>query len=48
MILVPADAEGFSYTPVHTVAGVSTSATYYEDVRVPVTTWSASSTAAGR
>lgn len=36
MILVPADAEGVSYTPVHTVAGVSTSATYYEDVRVPV------------
>ena len=36
MILVPADAEGFSYTPVHTVAGVSTSATYYQDVRVPV------------
>ena len=35
MILVPADAEGFSYTPVHTVAGVGTSATYYEDVRVP-------------
>jgi alkylation response protein AidB-like acyl-CoA dehydrogenase len=35
IILVPADAEGFSYTPVHTVAGVSTSATYYEDVRVP-------------
>lgn len=36
MILVPADSPGFSYTPVHTVAGVSTSATYYEDVRVPV------------
>lgn len=35
MILVPADSKGFSYTPVHTVAGVSTSATYYEDVRVP-------------
>src|SRR6478752_6691558 len=35
MILMPADAKGFSYTPVHTVAGVSTSATYYEDVRVP-------------
>ncbi len=35
MILVPADAPGFSYTPVHTVAGVSTSATYYSDVRVP-------------
>ncbi|WP_121251263.1 acyl-CoA dehydrogenase family protein [Nocardioides ferulae] len=37
MILVPADAPGFSYTPVHTVAGVGTSATYYEDVRVPAT-----------
>jgi 3-oxocholest-4-en-26-oyl-CoA dehydrogenase alpha subunit len=36
MVLVPTDAPGFSYTPVHTVAGVSTSATYYEDVRVPV------------
>ncbi|MFC5178634.1 acyl-CoA dehydrogenase family protein [Nocardioides taihuensis] len=36
MILVPTDADGFSYTPVHTVAGVGTSATYYEDVRVPV------------
>ncbi|CAN5434869.1 acyl-CoA dehydrogenase family protein [soil metagenome] len=35
MIMVPADAPGVSYTPVHTVAGVSTSATYYEDVRVP-------------
>ena len=36
IILVPTDASGFSYTPVHTVAGISTSATYYEDVRVPV------------
>jgi alkylation response protein AidB-like acyl-CoA dehydrogenase len=35
IILVPTDADGFSYTPVHTVAGVGTSATYYEDVRVP-------------
>jgi alkylation response protein AidB-like acyl-CoA dehydrogenase len=35
MIMVPADAPGVSYTPVHTVAGVGTSATYYEDVRVP-------------
>jgi len=35
MILVPADSPGFSYTPVHTIAGVHTSATYYEDVRVP-------------
>jgi alkylation response protein AidB-like acyl-CoA dehydrogenase len=36
IILVPTDSPGFSYTPVHTVAGVSTSATYYQDVRVPV------------
>jgi 3-oxocholest-4-en-26-oyl-CoA dehydrogenase alpha subunit len=35
IIIVPTDAEGFSWTPVHTVAGPSTSATYYEDVRVP-------------
>ncbi len=35
MILVPADSPGFSYTPVHTVAGVHASATYFEDVRVP-------------
>ncbi len=35
MILVPANAEGVSYTPVRTVAGVDTSATYYSDVRVP-------------
>ena len=35
MILVPANAEGVTYTPVHTVAGVGTSATYYSDVRVP-------------
>jgi alkylation response protein AidB-like acyl-CoA dehydrogenase len=35
MILVPTSVDGFSYTPVHTVAGVSTSATYYDNVRVP-------------
>ncbi|BBH18503.1 putative acyl-CoA dehydrogenase FadE [Nocardioides baekrokdamisoli] len=35
LILVPTSAAGFSYTPVHTVASVHTSATYYEDVRVP-------------
>ncbi|GAB2760647.1 acyl-CoA dehydrogenase family protein [Nocardioides salsibiostraticola] len=35
MIMVPAQAPGVSFTPVHTVAGVGTSATYYEDVRVP-------------
>jgi alkylation response protein AidB-like acyl-CoA dehydrogenase len=36
IIIVPTDADGFSYTPVHTLAGVTTSATYYSDVRVPV------------
>src|SRR3984885_11222171 len=37
MLIVPTDVDGFSWTPVHTVAGVDTSATYYQDVRVPVT-----------
>ena len=36
IIIVPASAEGFSWTPVRTVAGVTTSATYYSSVRVPV------------
>jgi len=36
IIIVPADAAGFSWTPVRTVAGVTTSATYYSGVRVPV------------
>jgi alkylation response protein AidB-like acyl-CoA dehydrogenase len=36
IIVVPTDAEGFSWTPVRTVAGVTTSATYYSSVRVPV------------
>ncbi len=35
IIIVPTDASGFSWTPVTTVAGVTTSATYYSDVRVP-------------
>ena len=37
VLIVPTSAEGFSWTPVHTMAGVDTSATYYSDVRVPVT-----------
>ncbi|HXB46293.1 MAG TPA: acyl-CoA dehydrogenase family protein, partial [Streptosporangiaceae bacterium] len=37
IIIVPTDADGFSWTPVSTLAGVTTSATYYSDVRVPVT-----------
>ncbi|HVU71549.1 MAG TPA: acyl-CoA dehydrogenase family protein [Mycobacteriales bacterium] len=36
IVLVPTDAPGFSYTPIHTVAGATTYATYYQDVRVPV------------
>jgi alkylation response protein AidB-like acyl-CoA dehydrogenase len=36
ILIVPTDAPGFSWTPVRTVAGPSTSATYYQDVRVPV------------
>jgi len=37
IIIVPTDADGFSWTPVSTLAGVTTSATYYSDIRVPVT-----------
>jgi alkylation response protein AidB-like acyl-CoA dehydrogenase len=36
IIIVPTTAEGFSYTPVRTIGGGYTSATYYDDVRVPV------------
>jgi len=36
ILIVPTDAEGFSWTPVRTMAGPTTSATYYADVRVPV------------
>jgi alkylation response protein AidB-like acyl-CoA dehydrogenase len=36
VLIVPTTAEGFSWTPVHTMAGPDTSATYYSDVRVPV------------
>src|ERR1700756_1765443 len=35
MLIVPTTAAGFSWTPVHTMAGPDTSATYYSDVRVP-------------
>jgi 3-oxocholest-4-en-26-oyl-CoA dehydrogenase alpha subunit len=37
IIIVPTDSPGFSWTPVHTMAGPTTSATYYSDVRVPAT-----------
>jgi len=35
IVLVPTSAPGFSVTEIHTVGGISTSATYYEGVRVP-------------
>ncbi|MGP5163114.1 acyl-CoA dehydrogenase family protein [Arthrobacter rhombi] len=37
LILVPTTAEGFSTTPIETVGRFSTTATYYDNVRVPVT-----------
>ena len=36
ILIVPVTAAGFSWTPVRTVAGVTTLATYYSSVRVPV------------
>ncbi len=36
IILVPTDVPGFSCTPINTLGGERTNATYYEDVRVPV------------
>jgi 3-oxocholest-4-en-26-oyl-CoA dehydrogenase alpha subunit len=35
ILIVPTDAPGFSWTPVPTLAGPVTSATYFSDVRVP-------------
>ncbi|MFE6701488.1 acyl-CoA dehydrogenase family protein [Streptomyces sp. NPDC057718] len=35
IILVPTDTPGFSWTPIRTVGGVTTTATYYDGVRVP-------------
>jgi alkylation response protein AidB-like acyl-CoA dehydrogenase len=37
VVLVPTDAAGFHYVPLQTMAGEFTSATFYEDVRVPHT-----------
>jgi alkylation response protein AidB-like acyl-CoA dehydrogenase len=36
ILIVPTDAPGFSWTPVPTLSGPVTSATYYQDVRVPL------------
>jgi 3-oxocholest-4-en-26-oyl-CoA dehydrogenase alpha subunit len=35
IFIVPTSAEGFSWTPVRTVSGIVTSATYFSGVRVP-------------
>ncbi len=35
MFLVPTDAPGFTISPITTLGGVRTNATFYEDVRVP-------------
>ena len=35
LIIVPTSTEGFSWTPLVTVGGVSTTSTFYDDVRVP-------------
>lgn len=37
VILVPTDAQGFSIAPVDTMAGLRTSTTFFDDVRVPAT-----------
>nr|6WY8_B Chain B, Acyl-CoA dehydrogenase domain protein Tcur3483 [Thermomonospora curvata DSM 43183]6WY8_D Chain D, Acyl-CoA dehydrogenase domain protein Tcur3483 [Thermomonospora curvata DSM 43183] len=36
IIIVPTDAEGFSWSPIQTVGGMVVTATYYSGVRVPV------------
>ncbi|MCC5479707.1 acyl-CoA dehydrogenase family protein [Streptomyces barringtoniae] len=35
VLVVPTDAPGFSWTPIETVGGQTTTATYYDGVRVP-------------
>ncbi|MFE9255572.1 acyl-CoA dehydrogenase family protein [Streptomyces sp. NPDC006879] len=35
IILVPTDSPGFSWTPIETVGGLTTTATYYDALRVP-------------
>ncbi|WP_341392991.1 acyl-CoA dehydrogenase family protein [Arthrobacter sp. G119Y2] len=36
VVMVPTSAPGFSATEIHTVGGISTAATYYQDVRIPL------------
>ncbi|MFF1682363.1 acyl-CoA dehydrogenase family protein [Streptomyces sp. NPDC058256] len=35
IILVPTESPGFSWTPIETVGGLTTTATYYDGIRVP-------------
>ncbi|MEU9713701.1 acyl-CoA dehydrogenase family protein [Streptomyces sp. NPDC047976] len=35
IILVPTDSPGFAWTPIETVGGLTTTATYYDAIRVP-------------
>ncbi|MCJ1678767.1 acyl-CoA dehydrogenase family protein [Streptomyces sp. APSN-46.1] len=35
IILVPTDTPGFAWTPIDTVGGLTTTATYYDSIRVP-------------
>jgi alkylation response protein AidB-like acyl-CoA dehydrogenase len=37
ILIVPTDAEGFSWSPIQTVGGMVVTATYYSGVRVPAT-----------
>jgi 3-oxocholest-4-en-26-oyl-CoA dehydrogenase alpha subunit len=37
VFIVPTDSPGFSYKPLHTMPGVPTTYTFYDDVRVPET-----------
>ncbi|MEE1794979.1 acyl-CoA dehydrogenase family protein [Streptomyces sp. BE308] len=37
IVLVPTSAPGFSWTPIETVGGLTTTATYYDGIRVPAT-----------
>ncbi|MEL5959310.1 acyl-CoA dehydrogenase family protein [Streptomyces sp. CLV115] len=37
IVLVPTDSPGFSWTPIETVGGLTTTATYYDGIRVPAT-----------
>ena len=36
ILVIPTDAPGYRWTPIHTMAAARTTATYYENVRVPV------------